>query len=103
MIYIDVQRQAHTLDMIHIRGHAGAGPHGYDLVCAAVSAIATGALNALEELFPNQCDLHLSEDPADIKIRVKQPSEALAQWLEGFIIQLKTVANAHPSHVRIQE
>lgn len=33
-----------------IKGHAGAGKHGQDIVCAAVSVIAYMGVNALEEL-----------------------------------------------------
>jgi len=33
-----------------VEGHAGSGKRGNDIVCAAVSAVAFTALNALEEL-----------------------------------------------------
>lgn len=34
---------------MEIKGHAGSGPYGHDLVCAGVSAVTFGGLNALEE------------------------------------------------------
>jgi uncharacterized protein YsxB (DUF464 family) len=33
-----------------VKGHAGAGKHGQDIVCAAVSVIAYMGVNALEEV-----------------------------------------------------
>ncbi|WP_040535156.1 ribosomal-processing cysteine protease Prp [Schleiferilactobacillus shenzhenensis] len=33
-----------------ITGHAGSGPYGYDIVCAAVSAVAIGTVNGIEGL-----------------------------------------------------
>jgi uncharacterized protein YsxB (DUF464 family) len=31
-----------------VKGHANSGAYGHDLVCAAVSAVVTGACNAIE-------------------------------------------------------
>jgi uncharacterized protein YsxB (DUF464 family) len=50
MIEIDVVLDdAGLLDSCTIRGHAGAGPMGGDIVCAAVSVLARTALTVLSE------------------------------------------------------
>ncbi|MDR1903846.1 MAG: ribosomal-processing cysteine protease Prp [Treponema sp.] len=50
MIEIDVVlNDAGFLSSCTIRGHAGAGPRGGDIVCAAVSVLARTALKVLSE------------------------------------------------------
>ena len=34
---------------LEVKGHAGSGPYGHDLVCAAVSGILLGGLNNLKD------------------------------------------------------
>jgi uncharacterized protein len=103
MIKILVEKSSHQIKQIDISGHAQAGPKGYDLVCAAVSSIATGALNALDDLYPHQCQLILQEKPAQIMIKVLKASQEVQTLLEIILIQLKTVEQAHPEHIRIKE
>jgi uncharacterized protein YsxB (DUF464 family) len=103
MITVVVETSQQSISSLEISGHAQSGPKGYDLVCAAASSIATGALNALDDMHPNQCLLTLTSEPAHIKIEVIQDSEALQAHLQFILIQLKTLENAHPKHIRIKE
>ena len=48
MISVCVKQDAEGIRMIDVSGHAMQAPHGEDLVCAGVSCIMTGALNALD-------------------------------------------------------
>ncbi len=50
MIQIDVLTQDSKILKIEVSGHAYSGEPGFDLVCAGVSSIAVGALNALPML-----------------------------------------------------
>lgn len=51
MIRVEMRRDAQgRLSGLRCSGHAGAGPEGHDLVCSAVSALTTTAVNALEEI-----------------------------------------------------
>ncbi|MCR4420822.1 MAG: ribosomal-processing cysteine protease Prp [Clostridia bacterium] len=50
MIRVDLYyRRGRPVGLV-VRGHAGYGPHGRDIVCAAVSALAQTAVLALERL-----------------------------------------------------
>ena len=49
MISISVKRSHKAILELVIQDHAGYGAIGVDLVCAGVSAIAIGALNALDQ------------------------------------------------------
>ncbi|MBA1435153.1 ribosomal-processing cysteine protease Prp [Bombilactobacillus bombi] len=42
-------RQGH-IDSFKIMGHADSGPYGQDIVCSAVSTLAIGTVNSLQEV-----------------------------------------------------
>lgn len=51
MIRAQIQRdQAGKITFFGLTGHADAGPYGSDIVCAAVSAVAIGAVNGIEQI-----------------------------------------------------
>ena len=50
MIKVDIAYKGKGIESILIKGHANCGDYGKDLVCAGVSAVSVGALNALEEV-----------------------------------------------------
>lgn len=50
MINVTIYRKQHAINAFKIEGHANSGPYGYDLVCAAVSAVSFGAVNAVIQL-----------------------------------------------------
>ena len=83
---------------IVISGHSGSADKGEDLICAAVSSIGTGTLNALDELVPDTCELELNEI---IEIRVIQDSRDVQLILNTMLIQLKTIAEEYPKNLEI--
>ena len=84
-----------------VTGHAYSGDPGYDLVCAGVSSILTGALNAFDEM-DDSVNLTLTKEPL-IQIDIQTPSELNQKLFEFVLIQLKTVEMAHPQHIEIHE
>ncbi|MGY3779054.1 ribosomal-processing cysteine protease Prp [Isobaculum melis] len=51
MIHVSFKHnQDKQIVSFEVSGHAGSGPYGYDLVCAAVSAVTIGTVNSLEKL-----------------------------------------------------
>ena len=49
MIQITIfQDSEHKASGIELNGHAGYGEEGYDIVCAAVSALALNTVNSIE-------------------------------------------------------
>ena len=104
MIKVEVVRKNQLIQEITISGHADSGPKGYDLVCAAVSSIATGALNALNQLASSDVQLELTEHPdAMIKIKVLQNKDDLHLLLNMLLIQLKTVQESQQKYIHIKE
>src|SRR5690625_7321889 len=72
MIKINVYRKNNLITGFEMSGHADSGPYGYDLVCAGVSAVSFGSINAVTSI----CDVDLSIDMEDSGyLKVKIPEE----------------------------
>lgn len=50
MINVVISKQNDLIHSFEISGHANSGPYGYDLVCAGVSAVSFGSVNAVTQL-----------------------------------------------------
>ncbi len=102
MIHVQIMYQEQSIQTIAIRGHAFAGDPGFDLVCAGVSAIGTGMLNALDRLFPDLVDLTLIDDHDPlIRVEIKQSNESLQLVLQAFITQLETIQVSYADAIHI--
>ncbi len=50
MIKVEVKQQNDEIVSVTLTGHAGYAEHGEDIVCAAVSALTTNAVNGIDRL-----------------------------------------------------
>jgi uncharacterized protein YsxB (DUF464 family) len=108
MIRIQVERDADGRPArVLITGHAGFAPHGKDIVCAAVSAISIGMVNAIEEMFGVQ--VH-GDDDEEGKLDCRLPrdvspdvAEKIVLLFEAMLLSLKNVADVYPSYVKMKE
>lgn len=90
--------RSNAIQKIAIDGHALSGPYGNDLVCAAVSAISTGTLNALA----NEKNVRLVQSEGHAEIALKtSTNQRVAIVLDTMLIQLQTVQQSHPKNVKI--
>lgn len=101
MVKVKVERSNHLIECIEIKDHAGYADAGFDLVCAGVSSISVGMMNALDQLIPDVCDFIMKS--AYINIRLKQRNEQAQLLLEAFLIQLKTLENNYNSYITIKD
>lgn len=101
MIKVDVIKTDAHYTSIEVSGHAGSGDAGYDLVCAGVSSIMTGALNAFDS-FDDSLNLSLTEEPR-ITIELTNKDELNQNLFRFVLIQLETVAHMYPEYIRILE
>lgn len=104
MVKVEIQYQKGDFASMKVKGHADSGPYGQDIVCAAVSAICFGALNALENA-DEDFDIIIDEDnKGNLGIAAKHaPSEHDATVLETWIIQLKTIEVSYSDRLTIKE
>lgn len=85
-------------DMICVVGHAGAGPPGHDIVCAAVSALVqTFALSA-EELTGDQirCDIQ----PGRAVIEYGNLSDRARLLKDSLFVGVREIAESYPECVK---
>ncbi|MCF0113144.1 MAG: ribosomal-processing cysteine protease Prp [Bacilli bacterium] len=100
MVKVEIAYRGKGLASLEVKGHAGSGPYGKDLVCAAVSAICIGALNALE----NSDDYDISVEEGDVEVIIPGGlSEHDETVFETMIIQLKTIQVSYPENIVIKE
>ncbi len=103
MTKVQIVYKGKGLASLQVKGHAGAGAYGHDLVCAATSAICFGALNALEDIDAD-FDYEIDQEEASIKLLPKGAiSEHDQVVLETLILQLKTIEASYPEAIEIKE
>jgi len=101
MIWVKIKTREGKICSIEITGHAEFAEHGKDIVCAAVSSIGTGLLNAIDEMCPGDCELLMGDNL--IKIEVIHDSEKLQSILNTGYYQFKTVSKSFNLYVRVRK
>ncbi|MDX8046554.1 ribosomal-processing cysteine protease Prp [Gracilibacillus sp. S3-1-1] len=109
MINVIIEREGSYIKSFTLTGHAESGPAGQDLVCAAVSGISFGSVNAVFAL----CDIDLEIDQAGDEggyLRVTLPDSLDDQLLnkaslllEGMLVSLQTVERDYGQYISISE
>ncbi|HLQ70508.1 MAG TPA: ribosomal-processing cysteine protease Prp [Bacillota bacterium] len=108
MIQVAISRSNKKITAFEISGHADSGPYGYDLVCAGVSAVSFGVINAIHEL----CGVELvieegreggylyAEIPTTLPEIQKDNIQIL---LQGMLISLQTIEREYEKFLKIQQ
>jgi uncharacterized protein YsxB (DUF464 family) len=97
MILVSIIKQKKVYQMMKVTGHANSAPYGEDLVCAAVSAVMTGGINALDLTAAHVKNM---DGLSEIQVKDNQSSKNQSVY-EVLSIQLQTIAEAHPKFVKI--
>jgi len=106
MIQVTVNRKDKQITAFSIHGHARSGPYGYDLVCAGVSAVSFGAINAVMTLSEIELEIKQSESGnlqcELIGEKASQQNIRDAQLLlEGMLISLETIERDYGEFIMI--
>lgn len=102
MIQVYVYKQKDCFKSISIEGHAGSAIKGEDLVCAGVSAVSVGVLNALATYgFIDQDMGTIKMEEGFISIDIQCLNEEIKMILETLIISLKTIESGNESYITI--
>ena len=101
MILVKLQRKKTEISKITVSGHAESAPYGEDLICAAVSSIVIGTLNAIEEMAEGSC--HIDSDTHKTTIEVKKQNSKLPIILEVMMYQLRSITESYPEYLEIKE
>lgn len=86
-------------DQIHflVSGHSNSAPKGEDLICAAVSAITIGGLNALK----GEYKVTIEEGLIDVESKEKISKED-EKTFDVILTQLRTIEEKYPKFVQIK-
>jgi len=107
MIKVSIYRKNNQIASFEISGHANSGPYGYDLVCAAVSAVSFGAVNAVLQI----CKIDLKIEQLEsgylfIELPKQIPSETEKQAqliFEAMYVSLQTIEREYKQFIQIIE
>ena len=84
------------------RGHALFAPYGKDIVCAAVSVLATTCVNALESVAGIRPQVHL--EAGEMTVLVPPDAGHDAQVILSALRQgLRDIAEQYPQHLQLIE
>ena len=97
MIKINIYQEENFINKVIINGHANSDEYGKDLVCAGVSSIVTGTINAINEL-KGKVDYDINEGFSEINFAKDNESQTIAKTM---IIQLKTIEESNKKNVKI--
>lgn len=87
-------------ESLRVKGHAGSGPFGHDLVCAGVTAVVTGGINALK--YRDSFTIFQETGLAVIKLKPKeQITNYDAVVINTILDQLETIAESYGSYITI--
>lgn len=86
---------------LEIKGHANFADKGEDLVCAGVSSIAIGGLNAMDVLCADCCYLEMND--AWILMDVKHSNETVQIILKTLCIELETMEDSYGAYIEIMK
>lgn len=89
-----------------VEGHAKYAKPGKDIVCAGVSAVSVGTVNAIETLAGVELPAMMKNGWLSSEIPVLPDAEAdgrMQLLLEGMVVMLETIATSYGKHVVMRE
>ena len=82
-----------------VKGHALQNEYGKDLICASVSSIMFGFMNALDAL--NE-EVEIKQLTNKIEVVNKSDSQVIQNYFELVIIQLKTIEESYGDFIKVE-
>ena len=95
---------------LRMKGHAGGGEPGQDIICAGLSTLACALINMLnEEQEQNHltADWNIREDPLEVTIKAKPRTEHYQRIAKDYfrviIMGLRAMAQHYPGNIEMEE
>ncbi|WP_339228275.1 ribosomal-processing cysteine protease Prp [Oceanobacillus sp. FSL K6-2867] len=107
MIQVTVFRTDKQITAFELSGHAESGPYGYDLVCAGVSAVSIGTVNAVMELCDTNLEIEQGAEGGYLHVTLPKrlPYEQMGKvqlLFEGMLISLKSIELEYSQFIKIE-
>ena len=103
----DIDKDSGAMIM-RVSGHAGAGPQGFDLVCAGVSSIAVGiaqVISDMDKMGKFKRESKISIRNGFVRVIAKPKPGYEAETLHTFFVgevQLGMMAQVYPKYIKIK-
>jgi Predicted ribosomal protein len=103
MVKVSFLKKENKINQVIIKGHANFDVLGQDLVCAAVSSIAVGGINAIGEYFGRNSDkFKYDMNDGYINLEIYDINQNDIQViLETLYFQLKTIEESYSKYIKI--
>ncbi len=106
MINCKIKRKDGRISSVTIAGHSGYDIIGYDIVCAAVSALSITVLNGLTEYVKTDIKYEIKDDgfidfeilDTDDEVKVLQ----IDAIVETFYLGLKSIELSYSEYIKVQ-
>lgn len=98
MISVNVTFIGKDVKTLTVSGHANYDQYGKDIVCAGVSAVVTGGINALESEINS---IKIINEDNKLGVEVINSNEKIQIILNTILIQLKTIENSYKKYIKI--
>lgn len=98
MISVNVKFIGKDVKSLTVSGHANYDQYGKDIVCAGVSAVVTGGINALESEIES---IKIINEDNKLGVEVINSNEKIQIILNTILIQLKTIENSYKKYIKI--
>ena len=98
MISVNVTFMGKEVKSLTVSGHANYDKYGQDIVCAGVSAVVTGGINALESQLSN---IEIINEDNKLGVKVINSNEYIQIVLKTILIQLETIENSYKKYIKI--
>ena len=103
MVNITIQRSESYIRKIVCQGHASSDAAESDLICAGLTAITSGACNAIDQIDNQHKYAKISCEEGYVMLEVTIPLMQLTIVLETVYWQLKTLAEQYSSTIAWKE
>ncbi|MUV39506.1 uncharacterized protein JNUCC1_03384 [Lentibacillus sp. JNUCC-1] len=108
MIRLKVWRKQKHITSFELSGHAESGPYGYDLVCAGVSAVSFGAVNAVIALCGIDLEISQQQDGGYLHVAIpditeRKVGDEVQLLLEGMLVSMETIERDYSQFITIEQ
>lgn len=99
-IVIERTREQGPIVGYTVDGHANYDESGKDIVCAGVSAVVIGTVNALESLLQVKCEHVMDHGKLHVSIAEAADNEKAQLILESMVVMLQSIFAEYGSYMK---